>query len=104
MSTTIELCNSRSICNKLNLLANYTDSKNDLPLLFLTETWLNSKYVDAMCCPPGYDCLRSDRNSGRGGGVMVLYKPFLNVNRINVNSSILTRYLKRCVNLSRYHH
>ena len=79
-----EFCNARSVCNKLHLLSHYLLSRNDLDLLFLTETWLNSMFTASMVSPRGYNLIRFDRPSRRGGGVLVLYKNSLQVHRVNV--------------------
>ena len=74
------------MCNKLNLISSYLNTRTDLDLLFLTETWLHANYLDSMFCPPGYQCLRCDRKDVRGGGVMVFYKDGLNINDIVLQS------------------
>jgi hypothetical protein len=43
-----------------------------------------------MFCPPGYNCLRCDRQQGeRGGGVIVFYKSNLSVHQLDLNSSAI---------------
>lgn len=52
-----------------------------LDVICITETWLTS---ELNFCIFGYNILRSDRISGRGGGVMILYKEGLKVERAQV--------------------
>ena len=80
----VELCNIRSVSNKLNLVTTYLKSLGDLDILFLTETWLKAKHIDSMFCPDGYHAIRCDRNGARGGGVAVLYKNNLQVAEVSV--------------------
>ena len=51
-------------------------------MFFITETWIHKSSPDSLFCPSIYSCIRNDRVSGRGGGVMVLYKNTVNVNHI----------------------
>ena len=64
----IELCNIRSVSNKLNLVSTYLRSHQNLDILFLTETWLKPKHNDSMFCPDGYEVIRCDRQRSRGVG------------------------------------
>ena len=83
-SLNIELCNIRSIGNKLNLVSTYLRSQQRPDLLFLTETWLKPKFQ--MSCPDGYNVLRCDRGEHKqGGGVLLLYKTELQVNQVTVD-------------------
>ena len=56
----------------------------NLDLFFLTETWLNSNIIDSNFCPLGYSVIRKDR-VGRGGGVAVIFKNFLNLIEVKTN-------------------
>ncbi|KAJ3647073.1 hypothetical protein Zmor_024620 [Zophobas morio] len=40
-------------------------------ILLITETWLNSNITDSIVSLPNYILYRSDRKSGRGGGVCI---------------------------------
>ena len=94
-----EFCNARSICNKLRPLSHYLLSRNDLDLLFLTETWLNPMYTDTMVCPNGYNIMRLDRSSRKGGGVLVLYKSGLQVHRVDVKIQPNSNFELVCIDL-----
>ena len=101
-SLRFEFINARSICNKLNLVSNYLLSADDLDLLFITESWLNSNYTDAMCCPAGFNILRCDRVRGRGGGVAVFYKSELHIIRVDVILPPDSCYELICIDLYSY--
>ena len=60
---------------------------NNVDLLFLTETWLNSNVIDSNFCPLGYNIIRNDR-LGRGGGVAVIFKNSLKI--IEVTSKFVS--------------
>ena len=49
----------------------------NLDLFFLTETWLNSNFIDLNFYLLGFNLIGNDRK-GRGGGVAVIFKKFLN--------------------------
>ena len=68
-------------------------------MLFLTETWLHSKHTDSMFCPPNFNVMRFDRMHGRGGGVLLLYRQGLQLQRIDVNFSRNHCYEVICVDL-----
>ena len=75
--------NARSIMNKLNILQNYiVNIYPNTDMFFITETWLHKSAPDSLFCPSSYSCICNDRVSGRGGGVMVLYKNTVNVNHV----------------------
>ena len=92
------LNNARSICNKFDLVSNYLQSNNNVDMLFLTETWLQSKDTDAMFCPPGFDVIRLDRVNRRGG-VMLLHKNCLRVNHCNVSYPLDSNFEIICVDV-----
>ena len=91
-----------SMFNKLSLICQYLDLTST-DLLFLTETWLNSKVLDSMVCLKDYEIIRQDRHHSRGGGVALLYKKHLRVNQINTISPIAksssTKFEYVCVDL-----
>ena len=78
----IDLCNVRSICNKIDLVKDYILS-NDVEFLFLTETWLSNKVKDPALCPKDYNIIRCDRTHTTGGGVLLLYKSIFDVVEIS---------------------
>ena len=69
------LLNVRSLTNKSFLCQDFIMS-NNLDLLFVTKTWLIPDFSLplAEACPPGYLSLNKPRQSGRGGGVAVIYR------------------------------
>ena len=90
VSTLNVIClNARSIMNKINILNNYlVYLQCSTDLLFITETWLNDSTPDSLFCPSGYHCIRNDRISSRGGGVLVLYRSNLSVTQIYSSMTI----------------
>jgi hypothetical protein len=58
---------------KLPYLYNLLDQDINcsFPILALTETWLKSYITDAQIHLPGYDIIRDDRSSRKGGGVLL---------------------------------
>lgn len=82
--------NVRSIVNKATTVSNLIIDYN-LDLLCVTETWLNGNDRDSVCIaeltPPGYSFLHVPRTSARGGGVGLLYRDSINVNKETVTST-----------------
>ncbi len=59
------------------------DNKPDV--LAVTKSWLtpeNGDYVLSTMCPPGYSGLHESKSSRRGGGVSVIFKSSLSVQRM----------------------
>ena len=54
--------------------------------MFFTESWMSPNLPNAMVCTKGYEVLRVDRESRKGGGVLLLHKNHLNVSQINIPS------------------
>ena len=79
-STSLSICcfNARSIVNKLNTYAFLTCN---IDLIFVTETWLSTNFLDSMICYRDYNVIKDDRRYSKGGGVMLLYKNHLSVSR-----------------------
>ena len=83
----IQLCNLRSIVNKYDYVSNHLKINSNVDILFITETWLTPLVSDAAVCPDGFSIMRADRSSSKGGGVCIIYKSYLNINKINSNNS-----------------
>ena len=66
------LCNIRGLRSKLDELENLIRDRRP-HLVALTETWLSNDVLNAEVLFPGYECLRSDRCSRTGGGVLIYY-------------------------------
>lgn len=84
----INFCNTRSLFNKLSLITTYISSRS-IDLIFFTETWLSKNISDSMICPKGYNIIRKDRSTSRGGGVCLFYKSHLKVVEIPQNNGNL---------------
>lgn len=69
------LFNVRSLSSKTFILNDFILSAN-LDFMFLTESWLqmNDYSQLAELCPPQYDCFSQPRVSGRGGGLVSVYR------------------------------
>ena len=85
----VQLCNSRSACNKFSEISDHLSSYN-IDLFFVTESWLNNSVTDGMVCPSGYNILRCDRCVSRGGGVFILYKSHLQVCLVELPKRLFT--------------
>ena len=65
--------------------------ENSLDLLALTETWLQP---DTPPCsinsivPPGYSIINSPRKHGKGGGIALIYRSYLNIKCIPIPSFV----------------
>ena len=80
--------NSRSLRNKTFGVCEFL-KHNDCDLCFITEAWIKLKdeSIIAEIIDMGYQIkFQPRRGSKRGGGVSVLYKPDLNVEKCNVKS------------------
>ena len=58
---------------KIPYLTNYIarEESKIFPIIALTETWLKSYIQDAQLYIPGFEIIRSDRSSRKGGGVLL---------------------------------
>ena len=65
---------------------------NDIDILCITETWLQPDLDSRFLIFPGYKIVRADRpardgSNVRGGGICILYKSHLRVERLDVPSA-----------------
>ena len=80
--------NCRSISNKREELE-HVISETNADIICLTETWLDDSHPKQSNIPEGYRIIRKDRNNSfkqkygknRGGGVAILYKEEINVEK-----------------------
>ena len=82
------LFNARSLCNKTVGVTEFL-KENKCDICFVTEAWIKMKdeSVIAELLDLGYEIkFQPRKGSRRGGGVCVLYKPDLNVNKCNIKS------------------
>ena len=102
------LFNCRSLGNKTYGVCEFL-KENDCDLCFITEAWIKQKHESTIAeiCDLGFEIkLQSRKGSKRGGGVCVLYKPDLNVEKCCINTSyksfeVLQITVKSCCNLYR---
>ena len=74
--------NARSVYPKIDELRLIMgNSKRDAGVLGITETWLNTTYSDSSVAIDGYNLERTDRSTGRGGGVAVYLHDSVPYNR-----------------------
>ena len=96
--------NARSLRNKTFGVCEYLKD-NNCDLCFVTEAWikLNDESIVAEILDMGYEIkFQPRKGSRRGGGVCVLYKPGLNVEKCKINSykafEVLQITVKGCDN------
>ena len=85
----VELWNAFSVVNKTKYIFEHL-SDLKVNLLFITETWLNDKLCDSYVCPRGYQVLRKNRKSSKGGGVMLIYKSNLQIRLVELDTTFIT--------------
>ena len=81
--------NCRSIVNKEEELKNIVEDL-DPDIITLSETWLDDHIPTQTCVPEGYKIIRKDRSDGfkqkygrnRGGGVAIIYKQNIKIEKI----------------------
>jgi len=79
--------NARSLCNKFPEL-HHTLYYENLHVVAITETWLNSKTPHGLLDPNNkYHIFRCDRNERRGGGVCVLVNRDLCAINVSVSAA-----------------
>lgn len=71
----VALLNARSVNNKALLLADFIMDKK-LDLFFITETWhkQDDGFLFNQLTPAGFGLIDASRTTGRGGGIIVVYK------------------------------
>ena len=75
--------NAQSITNKLDDITILLRDQQ-LDILCLSETWLWPQISDQLLAFPGYCILRRDRDSRRGGGVAILHRSEMQVQRMQM--------------------
>ena len=83
----VELCNVRSLFNKLHLIDIYLKTNPLVNLIFFTESWLNPKISDSMIAIDGFSTMRSDRINSTGGGIALFFKSNCNIKQVSVSTS-----------------
>ena len=81
--TELTVCytNARSLLNKRTELGNMIDSGNP-DVIIITETWLTSDVTDNEVDLPNFVVHRTDRQTRKGGGVVIYLKKCLTVRSI----------------------
>ena len=67
----VAVVNFRSVVNRKPELLNLIDASQP-DIIIGTETWPDNTITDAEICPPGYNMIRRDRTTSKGGGVLIL--------------------------------
>ena len=81
--------NARSLCNKTFGVCEFLKAQK-CDVCFITEAWVKKKNesVIAEIKDQGYDIsFQPRRGSRRGGGVCVLFKPTLNIDKCNLSTT-----------------
>ena len=62
---------------------------NNISFFFVTETWLTdlNNHTTAIIKSHGFDIRHHFRSSGSGGGVAIIYKPYLKVIKVSIKHS-----------------
>ena len=81
----IIMFNARSLMNKLPQLE-ILSHLQEPDIILITETWANSSVNDAELSLKGYGLMRSDRNTGRGGGCILYYKEHIQITEYHENT------------------
>ena len=71
MDLTFFYSNVRSLAPKIHDLNNYISIYKP-KIIALTETWLDNNIPTSFVCPQNYIAYRKDRNTGKGGGCIIL--------------------------------
>lgn len=75
------LLNARSLVSKIDEFSAFLDI-NKIDIAAVTETWFHEKIDDQFVSIENYCIYRRDREHGRGGGVCVYAKKFINSKRL----------------------
>ena len=79
---TVITCNLRGLRSKLDEIQEIAGSVRPDVMCF-TETWLTADINDCEISIPGFQCIRTDRQSGRGGGVILYHTTNLNAHLLD---------------------
>ena len=89
------LLNSRSVWNKTVYIVDYISHDCKPDIVAITETWLdkNDNAVRVELCPDGYKLCDHVREERRGGGMTLLYRDSLYVDKVDAGNkrSVLRR-------------
>ena len=83
------LVNIQSLKPKLDMLIHHMQVKN-IDMVFVTETWTQDgnesehQYIKASINTAGYNILIQRRENWRGGGIVIIYKSYLQVKKLNI--------------------
>ena len=78
--------NSRSLVPSLDDVIN-TVTEENIDVLCVSETWLKPSVGNNFIIVPGYNLVRKDRAKGRGGGICIVYRNTLTVEKLRVPTS-----------------
>ncbi|CAB4003300.1 Hypothetical predicted protein [Paramuricea clavata] len=96
------LLNSRSVRNKTADIVDYISHDCKPDIVAITETWLdkNDNAVRVELCPDGYKLCDHVREERRGGGIALLYRDSLYVDKVDAGSKGSYEFSEWIVNLS----
>ena len=84
--------NAQSICNKFDEFKSYI-LQHSPKIIAITESWCNESINDSEIHLDNYKVYRSDKQSGRGGGVLLYihcslnFTPCGNINNLGISDS-----------------
>jgi exonuclease III len=79
--------NVRGLNTKIDtFFTNILSCQNDV--ILLTETWLNDNVLSSEIFNDQYRVFRSDRKTGRGGGVLSAFRQVLRVHEFTINCPV----------------
>ena len=79
--------------NKLGFINSHLSHTNT-DFFFITESWLKSAITNSMINFKHYDIIRQDRHNSSGGGVALLHKNYLRLNRIELDCEVTLELLR----------
>lgn len=83
------LINTHSLQNKVTELQLMVDMDH-FPIIALTETWLDSNYLDCELGLQDYNIHHHHRKSGSGGGVLLaVHKDLVSIRRMDLEQDLL---------------
>ena len=96
------LLNSRSVWNKTVYIVDYISHDCKPDIVAITETWLdkNDNAVRVELCPDGYKLCDHVREERRGGGMTLLYRDSLYVDKVDAGNKASYEFSEWIVNLS----
>ena len=95
--------NARSVRNKTLEITDLITEQN-IDVLAITQTWLKPGEKDQATrgdlCPPGYELLEKPRPKGKGGGIAIIHKSSLKIQKVVTPSVDSFEILETLININ----